>query len=98
VVQFQAGESKLSALQTVQSSSRAKSVSYSGGTKVSSSVGSGHRMNLTTYMYLVPRLRMHGDILPLPHMPLWHPQGLPFYFTNLLPSVNNRNATESPWR
>lgn len=53
-------------------------------------------MNLTTYLYLVSSLRMCGDIPPLPHMPLWYSQGLPSYLTNLLPSVNNRNATCHP--
>jgi hypothetical protein len=53
-------------------------------------------MNLTTYLYLVQRLRMPRDIPPLPHMPLWYSQKLSFYLTILLPTVNNRNATSHP--
>jgi len=33
--------------------------------------GKGHRREITTHIHLMPRLRMHGAILPLTHMYLW---------------------------
>jgi hypothetical protein len=39
---------------------------------------------LTTHLYLMPRLRRHGTILPLQHIPSWLAEGqLHFYSQNI---------------
>jgi hypothetical protein len=39
---------------------------------------------LTTHLYLMPRLRRHGTVLPLPHIPSWLAEGqLRFYFQKM---------------
>jgi hypothetical protein len=45
----------------------------------------GHK--LTTYLHIVPRLRMSGAIPLLPYMPSWHGQGqlYPYHFTAVAP-------------
>lgn len=59
-------EKRVSLLQNVQTSSCTQPASYS--------LGTNWVVKLTSHLDIVPRLRMSGDISPLPLTPSWHGQ------------------------